>query len=246
MALGDYEKTTYVNGSAPGLSAQNLNKNENKTEELDNALATHLADTTHMPIGGIIMWSGAVDAVPTGWGLCNGSEYDLSNGTGKITAPDLRNRFIVGAGDEYTVGVTGGEKTHILTEAEMPSHSHNVSISGGAHSHSASSNSAGDHSHGGSTSSDGGHTHSYYSPGPSINLTSGSGIQAAGTFMAGTTGSAGSHSHSISTGSAGSHSHGISINSASHSHSASAGSTGSGQAHENRPPYYALAFIIKL
>jgi len=46
MALGDYEKTTYVNGQAPGISAQNLNKNENKTEELDTALATHLADYT--------------------------------------------------------------------------------------------------------------------------------------------------------------------------------------------------------
>lgn len=47
MALGDYEKTTYKNGEAPGLSAQNLNKNEDKTEELDAALATHLADYAH-------------------------------------------------------------------------------------------------------------------------------------------------------------------------------------------------------
>jgi len=45
MALGDYTKTTYVNGSAPGLSANNLNNNENKTEELDTELAAHLADT---------------------------------------------------------------------------------------------------------------------------------------------------------------------------------------------------------
>jgi hypothetical protein len=44
MALGDYTKTTYVNGQAPGISATNLNKNEGKTEELDTALASHLAD----------------------------------------------------------------------------------------------------------------------------------------------------------------------------------------------------------
>ncbi len=44
MALGDYEKTTYVNGQAPGISAQNLNKNEDKTAELDTELKTHLAD----------------------------------------------------------------------------------------------------------------------------------------------------------------------------------------------------------
>lgn len=40
-----------------------------------------------VPVGGIIMWSGSIASIPTGWVLCNGS-----NGT-----PDLRNRFIVGA-----------------------------------------------------------------------------------------------------------------------------------------------------
>ena len=44
MALGDYTKVTYINGQAPGISANNLNNNENKTEELDNALAAHLAE----------------------------------------------------------------------------------------------------------------------------------------------------------------------------------------------------------
>ena len=44
VALGDYEKTTYKNGEAPGISAQNLNKNEAKTKELDTEIAQHLAD----------------------------------------------------------------------------------------------------------------------------------------------------------------------------------------------------------
>lgn len=48
MALGDYEKTIYVNGQAPGISAQNLNRNENKTEELDTTLATHLAEAVYL------------------------------------------------------------------------------------------------------------------------------------------------------------------------------------------------------
>lgn len=48
------------------------------------------------------MWSGAVNAIPAGWALCNGE-----NGT-----PDLRNRFIVGAGDEYSVGDTGGVESY--------------------------------------------------------------------------------------------------------------------------------------
>jgi len=33
MAIGDYEKTIYVNGQAPAINAANLNKNENKTDE---------------------------------------------------------------------------------------------------------------------------------------------------------------------------------------------------------------------
>ena len=44
MALGDYVKTTWVNGGPPGISAGRLNNIENKTEELDTAVKTHLAD----------------------------------------------------------------------------------------------------------------------------------------------------------------------------------------------------------
>ncbi|MHB1651383.1 MAG: hypothetical protein ACYCVD_02765 [Desulfitobacteriaceae bacterium] len=52
MALGDYVKTTFIEGSAPGLSATRLNNNENKTAELDQAQAAHLADDVHhIPYG---------------------------------------------------------------------------------------------------------------------------------------------------------------------------------------------------
>ena len=47
MALGDYGKSVYVNGGPPGISADRLNNNENKTTELDLAQAAHLAD--YMP-----------------------------------------------------------------------------------------------------------------------------------------------------------------------------------------------------
>lgn len=63
---------------------------------------------------GIIMWSGSIANIPTGWYLCDGS-----NGT-----PDLRGKFVLGAGGAYSVNATGGEETHVLTESEMPSHTH--------------------------------------------------------------------------------------------------------------------------
>ena len=51
-----------------------------------------------IPTGVIMMWSGASDAIPSGFVLCNGSN----------STPDLRNRFVVGATDTYAVGATGG------------------------------------------------------------------------------------------------------------------------------------------
>jgi microcystin-dependent protein len=71
-----------------------------------------------IPVGFIGMWSGSALNIPTGWTLCDGT-----NG-----APDLRNRFILGAGSTYTVGAVGGEETHKLTVAEMPSHTHQTGI----------------------------------------------------------------------------------------------------------------------
>ena len=67
-----------------------------------------------IPSGLVAMWSGEADAVPDGWALCDGS-----NGT-----PDLRDRFVLGAGSSYSVGDKGGEETHKLTTSEIPSHSH--------------------------------------------------------------------------------------------------------------------------
>lgn len=54
-----------------------------------------------IPSGGIIMWSGAISAIPSGWYLCNGSN----------STPDLRDRFVLCAdadsGGTYNVGATG-------------------------------------------------------------------------------------------------------------------------------------------
>jgi len=56
------------------------------------------ASVTPIPSGGILIWSGSIGSIPVGYYLCNGS-----NGT-----PDLRDKFVVGAGSTYAVGNTGG------------------------------------------------------------------------------------------------------------------------------------------
>lgn len=47
------------------------------------------------------------------------------------TWTQLKDRFLLGAGDTYAVGTTGGEATHTLTVAEMPAHNHDITIEGG-------------------------------------------------------------------------------------------------------------------
>jgi hypothetical protein len=53
---------------------------------------------TPVPTGAILMWSGSIGSIPSGYVICDGT-----NGT-----PDLRDRFIVGAGNSYSVGNNGG------------------------------------------------------------------------------------------------------------------------------------------
>jgi microcystin-dependent protein len=67
-----------------------------------------------IPIGGIILWSGSIASIPSGWALCDGT-----NGT-----PDLRDRFVVGAGSTYVVGDIGGLNTVALNLDQIPSHTH--------------------------------------------------------------------------------------------------------------------------
>ena len=76
--------------------------------------------SSSIPSGCIIVWSGAVGAVPSGYYLCNGL-----NGT-----PDLRNSFVLGAGSTYSVGQTGGS-----TDAVIVSHTHTASVTDPGHNH---------------------------------------------------------------------------------------------------------------
>ena len=156
--------------------------------------------------GMIMMYTGST--APSGWAICNGQ-----NGT-----PDLRDRFIVGAGSAYAVNNTGGAASVTLTTAQLPAHSHTTPN----HNHSFSA-----------TTSSNTHNHTWdrqdaqndvgYRPWPASN-----------NDCKRTTANTGdnTHSHTVSgtTGNA----------------NPTTNNTGSGNSHENRPPYYALMFIMKL
>ncbi len=75
------------------------------------------------PVGGIIMWAGPVSDVPVGWALCNGSGTFSRNGT-TYTVPDLRDRFVVGAGNAYASRATGGSASVTLGSNHIPQHRH--------------------------------------------------------------------------------------------------------------------------
>ena len=66
--------------------------------------------------GMIILWYGNTGNIPGGWVLCDGNN----------STPDLRDRFVIGAGNNFTAGNTGGNNLLTLTEANLPSHRHFV------------------------------------------------------------------------------------------------------------------------
>ncbi len=149
-----------------------------------------------VPTGLISMWSGNINQIPKGWALCDGQ-----NGT-----PDLRGRFIVGynsSDDDYDeIGKIGGEDKHVLSESELPSHSHNITIE-----------------------SAGAHIHGYYHP----------------TAKHGNADNNRNKNYDATK----SQSLDVTTPSGLHSHSATIAPTGNGMPHENRPPFYTLAYIIK-
>jgi hypothetical protein len=70
--------------------------------------------------GMIMLWSGSSASIPSGWLLCDGSS----------STPDLRNRFVVGAGSTYAVGATGGS-----ADAIVVSHTHTATVTDAGHRH---------------------------------------------------------------------------------------------------------------
>jgi len=140
--------------------------------------------------GTITMWysNNKDEPIPKGWVLCNGQTI---NG---IQTPDLRDKFVVGAGYTYSVKQEGGENKVTLSLSKIPSHNH--------------------------IATDSGHSHVYYDKYPFFY-----GPNAGGSTYAEST-----EKHTTNTGKA----------------NITLGYTGGNQPHENRPPFYALYYIMKI
>lgn len=190
-------------------------------------IASQLIAATQLPRGIITMWSGATNAVPSGWALCDGN-----NGT-----PNLKDRFIVGAGQSYGVGNTGGNWTQTplvwtnaagtgvkvagtaINESQMPWHTHSGSVG---------SDASVTTQRGAQTMYDGewlssGH---FFAPNESPSTVRKPLKEFSASLSIKGTGGNQPHYHSVTDNG--------------HAHTAGAG------AIDVRPPYYALAFIMKL
>ena len=73
-----------------------------------------------IPSGLIAIWSGSIGSIPSGWVLCDGTN----------STPDLRDRFVVAAGNNYSVGATGG-----TADAIVVSHTHTATVTDPGHNH---------------------------------------------------------------------------------------------------------------
>lgn len=181
--------------------------------------ASQSAINTPIPTGIIVMWSGAT--APVGWSLCDGT-----NGT-----PDLRNRFVVAAGTTYPLNTTGGTTTssaaggHTHSEATAGEHNHTGTVGGTAltiaqmpaHEHDLELKYT--------TVGGAGSSRQYWTRSAVDTLLD-------GTVTDGTSSEGGGLTHNHTINADGSHSHTI--------------NAVGDHTHTTTPPYYALAYIMKI
>lgn len=136
MALSDYSTTASSNGNvltgidiAENCLPSNLN---NAQRQVMADLATDLARANGSQEG---LATGVSFALPRGFiGMWSGSLAAIPDGwaicDGTNGTPDLKDKFIVATGATYTaIGATGGQNSVTLTEANIPAHDHNISAS---------------------------------------------------------------------------------------------------------------------
>lgn len=170
-------------------------------------LQAEVAKIKPVPLGVVEMYSGSV--IPDNYAVCDGQALSQTlypdlyavlgtrfnkagTATGMFCLPDLRGRFVVGQGsdaDYNTIGNTGGEKAHRLTESQMPKHKHKFFGDDMLKNH--------------------------------LSKWGGTLVESASGYDADSSGSGNSNVYTTSE-------------------------TGGGEAHENRPPYFVLFYIMRL
>jgi microcystin-dependent protein len=208
-----------------------------------------------------------------GWAICNGAIYESPVSGDNIQTPNMLNRFPVGAGDEYGVGDIGGLKEVVLSVPELPAHAHTVTDAGHTHNivdpgHNHGASSAA-HTHT-FTSSPHSHTVTVDGVGDHVHGTgftiigddnTGTDFNARNDGVSGSaTGPGGSHTHTATAapsgvaGTIGNASAAVTVENAFTGIGETELSqadivideTGENSAHENRPPYFAVLYVIKL
>ncbi|MFP4121498.1 MAG: LamG-like jellyroll fold domain-containing protein [Coleofasciculus sp.] len=196
---------------------QTLSTTETVNVEIKGTVkATAIEGNGAVVAGMIMMWSGSVNEIPSGWALCDGRTVN-----GRKT-PDLRGRFIVGysagSSDYGELGKTGGIDKVSLGVDEMPSHEHT-----------------------GATLSNGSHYHW-------IEGTDAEGLANRKRTIWGDTtvdmGFGGGWNNDKNAQMWRGHVNTDTVSD--HNHSFTTNRTGGGKGHENRPPYYVLAYIMKV
>ena len=194
--------------------------------------------------GMILLWSGAANAIPSGFVLCDGNN----------STPNLSGRFVVGysASDgDYDVNDTGGSASVTLSTSQIPAHSHTTdnhthSFDAGNHTHSFSGSGSSDHSHDLSSGSirarTSGSGHSSTSLGRINNAGSNASHVSFANNIVNLTGNSGNATVSLSV--SGNTGNGAVSGNTGNSNP-STNNTGGGGSHENRPPFYALCYIMK-
>lgn len=94
-------------------------------DDIYGILGTIPAVASVLPTGMILLWSGSIGSIPAGFLLCDGNN----------STPDLRNRFVIGAGSTYSVNQTGGS-----ADAIVVSHTHTATVTDPGHNHTISLN----------------------------------------------------------------------------------------------------------
>lgn len=269
-----------------GSSGNDVAELKNKVAELQNLL-TEVADATKAfrcghpiieidtqdDIDCFDLDTGVGSECWEGWALCNGASHYSYSAKKSIATPNLVDMFIVGAGDTYEVGDTGGLSEVTLTTPQLPVHTHGVTdpnhshditdlghvhaATSGSHTHTITSaphnhtmDSAGNHNH--TITGVQAYTYDSGPAGPSIGQLD----QGANSDL--TTTSNGAHTHTVAlatvSATASSESVGVTVAEAfvgiTQTELSNTGitvnNTGEGEAHENRPPYYALIFVKRI